>query len=125
MADVKEVLQEEWEKREGPAILTTVDSRGMPNAIYAGDMKYDPDIGFIVVDNYFSKTRENIKNGSLGSFLFITGEKKAYQAKGRLEYHTEGPIFDDMKQWHSQKHPGVAATVIKVDELYSGAEKLI
>ncbi len=124
MKNAKEILKAAWEKKEGPGILTTVDGNGMPNSIYVGEIRYEPDVGIIVVDNYFCKTRENIKNGSLGSFLFLTEERKAYQVKGSLDYLTEGPVFDSMKQWHNDKHPGVAATVIKVAELYSGAEKL-
>ena len=29
------------------------------------------------------------------------------------------------KHWVGQKHPRIAAAVLRVDELYSGAEKLI
>jgi hypothetical protein len=42
-----------------------------------------------------------------------------------LEYLTEGKIFDEMKNgWLDKKHPGHAATVIHIEEVYSGAEKL-
>lgn len=118
------LLMEAWNKKAGPAVLTTVGSQGKPNAVYVAEIQMKPDLGFVVADNYFDKTRENIKAGSLGSILFITDESKAYQAKGTIAYHTEGPVFEEMQRWHDQKHPGVAATVLRVDELYSGAEKL-
>ena len=125
MATGFDSLQEAWEAHEGPAVLTTVNSENVPNSIYVGEIQFDPETGFVVAANYFCKTRENIGQGSHGSILFITADHKAYQAKGPLEYHTEGPVFDAMHKWHNPKHPGVAATVLRVAELYSGAEKLI
>lgn len=124
MAQGMEILAEVWENRKGPAVLTTVDSAKTPNAVYVGEIWYEADIGFIVADNYFHKTRENIKDGSVGSVLFITTKGKSYQVKGPLAYHTEGALFEKMKSRHDPKHPGVAATVLEIEEIYSGAEKL-
>jgi len=47
------------------------------------------------------------------------------QIKGKIEYHTEGAVFDDMKQWNPVKHPGNAAAAMNVEHVFSGAEKLI
>jgi hypothetical protein len=85
---------------------------------------YDPST-VLIADNYFDKTRKNIDAGSSSSFLFITKEGKAYQLKGAVEYHTEGELFDDMKSWNSPKHPGAGAAALKIQEIYSGAEKLV
>ncbi len=63
--------------------------------------------------------------GSTGSVLYLTPDKKAYQVKGRIEYLTEGEIFTGMKSWNDPKHPGVAAAVLHVEEVYSGAERLL
>jgi predicted pyridoxine 5'-phosphate oxidase superfamily flavin-nucleotide-binding protein len=69
---------------------------------------------------------ERILSGSgKGVILFITEDDKAYQIKGTLEYHSKGPIFDDMKKWNSDQHPGHAAAALKVEEVYKGAEKLL
>ena len=70
------------------------------------------------------QTKKNILSGSSGSVLFITKDGTAYQAKGSFEYHREGKIFEDMKTWNPEKHPGHAAAVLKVEEVYSGAEKI-
>ena len=78
----------------------------------------------VIADNYFGKTRKNILAGSKGSLLYITKDGKAFQIKGDIEYHQEGEIFDDMKKWNPTKHPGHAAAVLKVKEVYSGSEKL-
>jgi len=125
MAALPEEVSIAWENRKGPIILSTVNKKGIPNSIYATCVsKYSSDT-LVVANNYFSKTLENIQNGSKGSILFITKEDKSYQVKGRIEYHKEGPVFDDMKKWNPEKHPGHAATALKVEEVYSGAKKLL
>ena len=120
-----EILAKAWEDREGPAILATVDAMKMPNVIYVGEIHYVPGEGFIVADNYFHKTRANIKDGTGGAILFLTKERKSFQVKGRLTYHTDGAIFDYMKASHDPKYPGVAATLLRIEEAYSGSEKLL
>jgi predicted pyridoxine 5'-phosphate oxidase superfamily flavin-nucleotide-binding protein len=114
-----------WENREGPAVFATVDAAKTPNAIYVGEIRYVPGEGFIVADNYFNKTRANIKGGSRGAILFLTKERKSFQVKGPLTYHSDGPIFKNMQSWHDPKYPGVAAALLRVEEAYSGAEKLL
>lgn len=125
MAKLPEIASQGWENRKGAVVLTTVSSDGVANSIYATCVsKYD-DETLVVADNYFDKTRANILSGSDGVLLYITEEDKAFQVKGSLEYHTEGAIFDDMKKWNPEKHPGVAALAIKVKEVFKGAEKLV
>ena len=126
MAKLPEVVSEAWENRKGAVVLTTVGADGVANSIYATCVsKYD-DETLVVADNYFDKTRKNILSGSgRGVILFITEDDKAYQVKGTLEYHTEGALFDDMKRWNPEEHPGHAAAALKVEEVYKGAEKLL
>ena len=124
MADLPEIVTKAWENKEGPLVFTTVNAAGEPNAIYATCVsKYDGNT-ILIADNYFNKTRNNIQNGSKGSVLFITAQNKSFQLKGTIEYHIEGPLFDDMKRWNPEKHPGHAAAALKVEEAYSGGEKL-
>jgi predicted pyridoxine 5'-phosphate oxidase superfamily flavin-nucleotide-binding protein len=118
-------VSEDWDKRKGPAVFTTVAKDGTPNSIWVGCLeKYDEE-RLIVADNYFHKTRSNILDGSKGSLLWITDEGGAYQLKGRIEYVTEGPIFDRMRECIDEQFPRVAAAVLHVEEVYSGAEKLL
>ncbi|MFA7172284.1 MAG: pyridoxamine 5'-phosphate oxidase family protein [Kiritimatiellia bacterium] len=119
-----EIVKQAWEQREGAIVLTTVDAEGQPNAIYVTCVSRYDDERIVVADNYFDKTRKNIRAGSRGAILFITSEKKAYQLKGLIEYHESGPVFDDMKSWNPKQHPGHAAAALLVREVYSGAEKL-
>ena len=91
---------EGWNDRNGPVVLTTVGARGVPNSIYASCARVFGDSRIVVADNYFDKTKKNIKAGSRGAVLFITKEGKSFQLKGDLEYHTSGKVFDDMKSWN-------------------------
>lgn len=125
MAALPETVAKAWDDREGPIILTTVNGDNLPNAIYATCVSRFSDDTIVVANNYFSKTLENILSGSKGSILFITKEGKSYQIKGNIEYHKEGAIFEDMKKWNPEKHPGHAAAALKVEEVYSGAERLL
>ena len=64
MAVLPAEVSNAWDDREGPAVFTTVDGEGIPNAIYANCVrKYGKDT-LVVADNYFYKTRANILAGS-------------------------------------------------------------
>ena len=125
MTTLPEAAVEAWENREGPVVMTTVDSSGTPNTIYVTCVnRYSKD-QIVVADNKMNKTRANVKSGCPVSLLYITKGKKAFQLKGSVAYITEGPIYDDMKKgWLDKKYPGHAAVVIQIEAVYSGAEKL-
>jgi predicted pyridoxine 5'-phosphate oxidase superfamily flavin-nucleotide-binding protein len=125
MPALPEKVSEAWENREGPIILSTVNEDVIPNAIYATCVSKFSEDTIVVANNYFSKTLKNILAGSKGSILFITKEGKSYQLKGSIEYHKDGRIFEDMKKWNPKKHPGHAAAALKVEEVYTGAERLL
>lgn len=125
MAQLPEEVRAAWEKREGPIVLITVNEQGVPNGIYATCVSMFDEETLVVADNYFDKTRSNLLSGSRGSLLFITAEGKSYQVKGQMKYHTEGEVFQDMKKWNPEKHPGHAAAALTVEEVYSGAKKLL
>ncbi len=125
MSDGKKILRDAWDSHEGPIVLTTADEKWAPNAIYAPNVKLLEDDRIVVADNYFNKTRANIQRGSKVAVLFLTKEGKSYPAKGSIEYLTAGSIYEDMRNWADPKHPRIAAAVLSVEELYSGAERLI
>lgn len=125
MAKLPEDVSKAWDNRKGPVVFSTVDKNGVPNAIYATCVSKFDEETIVIADNYFDKTRKNIQSGSKGSVLFITNEDKSFQVKGVVEYHTEGKFFNDMKKWNPTKHPGHAATVVKIEEVYSGSKNLL
>jgi len=124
MPILPEIVSEAWEQREGPCVLGTVDSQQQPNIIYIGAIKKLTESTFVVADSAFHKTRANIANGSKGSLLFITKEWKAYQIICRIETLTSGELFDDLPNWVDPQYTSVAAVVLHVEEVFSGAEKL-
>ncbi len=125
MKELPEEVKKAWDNRKGPIVFTTVNKEGIPNSVYATCVsKYD-DSTIVVANNYFDKTKKNIFSGSKGSILFITEDDKSYQIKGNIDYHTEGKIFEDMKKWNPEKHPGHAAAALEVEEVYSGSKKLL
>lgn len=125
MTKLPDSVMTAWNEREPAVVFSTVDGHGNPNSIYATCVGVYDASYIVVADNYFSKTRNNIQAGTKGVVLFITKSGKAYQVKGAVTYHTEGPIFDDMKKWNPTKHPGHAAAAIAVEEIYSGSQKLL
>ncbi|MEE9412028.1 MAG: pyridoxamine 5'-phosphate oxidase family protein [Methylococcales bacterium] len=125
MPALPEKVSQAWEDKEGPIILSTVNGDGIPNAIYVSCVSLFSEDMIVVANNKFSKTLENILSGSKGSILFITKEAKSYQIKGSIEYFKEGSIFEDMKQWNPKQDLGFGAATLKVEEVYTGAEKLV
>ena len=124
MATLPENVRQAWDDRDGPAIMATVNENGVPNIIYVTCVNAFDNERLVVADNYFQKTRSNLKSGAKGCLLFMDKMGKAYQVKGTFEYHTEGEIFEHMKSWNPPEHPGHAAAVLLVEEVYSGAEKV-
>lgn len=123
--EVLKRLKEAWGQRGGPAVFSTTDKAGKPNSVYVLSMKLFDDGRVAVMDNRFHKTRENIKDGSRGAFLFLAREHKAYQVKGRLEYLESGPLFEAFRAEIEPRFARRAAVVLYPEEIYCGAEKLL
>ena len=121
----EDILIDAWEHKEGPIILSTVDTKGMPNSMYATCTRMSEDGKIVIADNYFHKTRDNIGKGSYATVLFMTTDGRSFQAKGTLSLEHEGPYVTFMKSWNPTKHPGRAAAVMTIIEVYSGAERLV
>lgn len=125
MHDIKEILRDAWDHREGPIVFTTVDEMGMPNSIYATCTAMDSEGNIVIADNYFNKTKRNIEHGGIGVILFITSDGTSYQLKGRISYETSGAAFEFMKSWNPPKHPGHAAVTVHLRNIFSGGDQLL
>ncbi len=125
MKKLPELVNKAWDNRQDAVIFSTVSADGSPNAIYATSVSKHNENCIVVANNYFKKTIENIRSGSTGSILFITKDDTSYQIKGKIEYLTEGEIFDEMKKWNPARLPGHGVAVIAIEEVYAGAERLL
>lgn len=113
-----------WMEREGPVVMGTINSNGVPNLIYASIVNRMKDGRIAVVDNYFDKTLANIKAESKASILFIAKNHKAYQIKGSLQYCTEGALYNEMMTWADPKHPRKGVAILNAEEFFRGKDKL-
>ena len=114
-----------WNERKEPLVVTTVDRNGLPNSIYASIVHLASDGRIAVADNYFDKTAANITCGTSAVFLFITPGNKAYQIKGRLDYHKSGPLFDEMIGWADPQHPRRGVVLMNPEAVYRGSTRLL
>ena len=125
MSTLPQAFLDAWDQREPRMILTTVNSSSEPNAAWVLCVNRLDDNRILIANNFFNKTLENILAGSRGSLLMIAPEREAYQIKGSLDYHTDGPIYSDMKAWLDPKFAGVGAVILNIESIYYGAEKII
>ncbi len=114
-----------WQQHDERMVLTTCSEDHIANSIWVICVKLINDEQFVIANNAFSKTLNNIKQGSKGALLYIAPERESYQVKGTLEYYEDGPVYDDMKQWLDPKFPGKGALVLNIEDVYYGAKKVV
>lgn len=125
MITIPERIKSEWNNKQDAVVLTTVSAVGIPNSIYATQVALFSNSKVLIANNKFKKTLENIEVCKEATLLFITKETKSYQLKGSVSYKTEGDEFNDMKKWNRADLPGYGVAVIEIQEIFSGAEKII
>ena len=125
MNNIDSLISKVWNNHQSFIVFTAVSENSIPNSVYIGCASLYDSSTILIADNKLVKTKENILSGSNGSVLFITSENKSYQVKGALAYHKEGNFFDNMKEWNREDLPGHGVVVLNIEEIYSGAEKLL
>ncbi len=122
---IPEQILAEWEQRNGPAALSTVSNDGMPNVVYTAFVSQYGDDAFIITDHFFSKTRDNILQGSRGALVFMSGDgRRSYQLKGEFEYHKDGDVLEKVRASMPPNLPSKGAAILRIKEVYSGAARL-
>ena len=104
--------------------VATCNQDGIPNVIYIKYLKVIDDNTVLIADNYLSKTRDNIVNNGKIAFVVLNSDKGSYQIKGISERFEKGPMYDEIQRWVPEKYPRAAAVVMKVEEIYKGAERI-
>ena len=125
MAKLTPEALQAWEQRNDLMVFTTSDTNNIPNSIWVICVKLINDEQFLIANNAFDKTLKNINSGSKGVLLYIAPEREAYQVKGSLQYHSSGPVYNDMKNWLDPKFPGKGALVLNIEEVYYGAKQVV
>ncbi len=104
--------------------VATSNAQGVPNVVYIKYLKVIDDETILIADNYLKKTRENILNNGRIAFSVLDEDKGAYQLKGRAQRQETGAMYDEVQKWCPDKLPRAAAVVMKVEEIYNGAERI-
>ena len=104
--------------------VATSNKDQVPNVVYITYLKVIDDQTVLIADNYLNKTRDNILSNGKIAFAVCDEEKGSFQIKGTAERQTEGDMFEEVKKWVPDRLPKVAAVVMKVEEVYNGAEKI-
>ncbi len=125
MPHIPERIRQAWKEHIGPMVFATSNQQGEPNVVYVNSVYLHGEDAFLIADNKFDKTRHNILMGNpRGALLFICEDKRAYQVKGRLEYHLEGEAFLAMLAQTPNRLSRIAAVLLRVEACFSGAEKI-
>ena len=82
--------------------FASVDKKGNPHNIAVGFVKVVSKNKFIISDNYFEETVENIKNNSNVSLVVWRSDWQencvGYELAGKAEYFTNGKWIDFIKK---------------------------
>ena len=124
MVSLTPEARQAWEDRERRLAFATVDQAGVPNAIWLLSARLLDDDKVVIANNSMCKTLANVETGGKAALLYIAPEREAYQLKGSVEHHREGPIYDDLKSWLNPNYPGRSAVLFRIEEIYYGATKV-
>jgi predicted pyridoxine 5'-phosphate oxidase superfamily flavin-nucleotide-binding protein len=126
MQSIPEAILTTWKKRDHACVLTTVSAEGIPNTIYVSCCELMGDNRILICNSAFSKTLENLENGSRhANFLFFAPGSAAYQLKGTIAHHTEGPVYEEGKQAAKPEFGICGIAEFTITEAYEGSTRLL
>lgn len=103
--------------------LATASKDGVPNVIPVGMIWMAGDEVW-VVDNFFNKTYNNIKENPKASIYLIGSDGACLQLKGRVVYTTSGPDYEEARDFAKKKgesYPAKGLVKIVVTDIYNTA----
>ena len=125
MSQLPQEILQAWDARDPIAVFTTVSADGVPNTIYVSMCALRPEGRVLIGDVHFSKTLENLQNGSAEvNFLFFAKDYSAYQLKGRARYANEGPLFEEGQCLAKPEFALRGVVEIEITQVYKGSERL-
>ena len=126
MITIPQLVVSAWQRRKDLCVLSTMSNDGMPNSIWILCADIIDEDTLLIADNFMDKTLANVLSESRGSFLMLAPERESYQFRGRLAYHQDDSMHQHaLQKWPRPQFPVKGAVTLKVDEIYSGAERII
>jgi len=112
---VKKVL------KESDYVRVATCSDGIPNVNIVYYFKLIDDERILLADNFFNKTRRNLKNNPYAAINVKSSEDStSYEIKGSVEIHTEGEVYEEMRKWvlSEEELPAKAAVVMVAEKVF-------
>ncbi|HMB01820.1 MAG TPA: pyridoxamine 5'-phosphate oxidase family protein [Spirochaetota bacterium] len=104
--------------------LATANNEGIPNVVYVKYLKVIDDKTILIADNKMKKTLNNLQENPNAAFAVRDDESGSYQVKGKVEYFTSGPHYDEVRNWCRQDLARKGAVLLHVNAVYNGATQL-
>jgi len=101
--------------------FATAAKDGTPNAVPIGAFKLIDDETFLISDQYFNKTLNNLKENSKASISFW-GDKGGFQIKGSTTIHIGDETFRKDVDWMKEVRPQLipkSAIIMRVTGVYT------
>jgi len=102
--------------------FATASKEGAPNVIPVACLKVYDDQTLLIVDNYFGKTLQNLReNPHVSTCAWDAKKRQCFQIKGSAKVYTEGKPFVDAVEWlkvEKPQHNPKSAVLIKIEEIY-------
>ena len=94
----------------------TADKAGTPNVVPIFWKKIVDENRIWLVDNYMQMSKRNLlENGSVCLSFWDPETKDAYKLIGNATYHTEGPVFEQGRQFiHAKKPESPAKGIVEI-----------
>jgi predicted pyridoxine 5'-phosphate oxidase superfamily flavin-nucleotide-binding protein len=87
--------------------LGTASQEGIPNVNVVFWKNITGNDRIILLDNFMKTTKENIiKNPNVCITFWDSQTEEGYKIKGKAQYFSEGPVFEEGKNFIQAKNPG-------------------